>query len=313
MNQNILLLDTLKTQGTLENGKIQRASKMKFGIDPVNRRRDILSKKKHYRTLIIFVFLVAMVGFACQIPGSPGEGTPGILPTQESGEPTLPPVEPTEPPIEPEPTTPPEIEPTTPPEFEPTVPPDEGLPPADSGDGTSDTLIQLLFWLVVLVVVILGIALIVSLFTGRKKASAGQPAEAAPGKAPSYAETDQGEQSPQPAPELTASTALDHLSPQVGPLYDRLVNLLQGMGPVTILPTQSRVDFQRRIIFVSAKFSQEDMRVQLVLPRRVDDPRMVRIEVFSEDMIAHTLVLRSTDEFDARFTAWLQEAYRLGG
>jgi len=47
--------------------------------------------------------------------------------------------------------------------------------------------------------------------------------------------------------------------------------------------------------------------------RRVDDSRMVRIEVFSEDKIAHTLVLRSTDDFDARFTTWLQEAYNLGG
>jgi hypothetical protein len=278
---------------------------MKLGFDPVKRRRDILSKKKHYRTLIIFVFLVALVGFACEIPGGPGEGTPGVLPTQEPGEPTLPPVEPTEPPLEPEPTTPPEVEPTAPPGGE--------VPPADSGDGTSDTIIQFLFWLLVLVVVILGIALIVSLFTGRKKDSASQSVEAAPEKAPSYAESVGEEPTPQPIPEATAATDLDHLSPQVAPLYDRFVNLLQGLGPVTILPTQSRVDFQRRIIFASVQFSQEDMRVQLVLSHRVDDPRMVRIEVFSEDMIAHTLVLRSTDDFDARFTAWLQEAYLLGG
>ncbi len=81
---------------------------------------------------------------------------------------------------------------------------------------------------------------------------------------------------------------------------------------MTILPNQSWVDFQRRIIFASVQFSHEDMRVQLVLPHRVDDPRMVRIEVFSEDMIAHTLVLRSTDDFDARFTTWLQESYEFG-
>jgi hypothetical protein len=264
-----------------------------------------LSKKRHYRALFLFVFLVVLVGFACEIPGIPGEGTPGILPTQEPGEPTLPPVEPTEPPIEPEPTTPPEVQPTAPPGGE--------IPPSDGGDGTSDTLIQLLFWLLVLVVVILGIALIVSLFTGRKKDSASQPTEAAPEKSPSYAESMEDIQTPQPVPEPIAATALDHLSPQVAPLYDRFVNLLQGLGPVTIMPTQSRVDFQRRIIFSSVQFSQDDMRVQLVLPHRVDDPRMVRIEVFSEDRIAHTLVLRSTDDFDARFTAWLEEAYQLGG
>jgi hypothetical protein len=264
-----------------------------------------LIKKKHYRTIILSIILVALVGFACEIPGLPGEGTPGIIPTQEPGEPTVPPVEPTEPPIEPEPTAPPEVEPTSPPGGE--------IPPTDGDGGSSETVIQVLFWLLVLVVGILGIALIVSLFTGRKKEPTSQLVATAPEETLSYAETTEETQGPQPIPESTSITALDHLSPQVAPLYDRFVNLLQGLGPVTILPTQTRVDFQRRIIFTSVQFSQEDMRVQLILPRRVDDSRMMRIEVFSDDKIAHTLVLRSTDDFDARFTTWLQEAYNLGG
>ena len=65
--KNVRNLQTSQTQGTSENGKIQRTSKMKLGFDPVKRRRDILSKKKHYRTLIIFVFLVALVGFALYV------------------------------------------------------------------------------------------------------------------------------------------------------------------------------------------------------------------------------------------------------
>jgi hypothetical protein len=261
-----------------------------------------LTKKKHYQTLILFLFLVSLVGFACEIPGLPGEGTPGVLPTQEPGEPTVLPVESAEPPIEQEP-----------PEVEPTSPPGGEIPPTAGDGGSSETIIQVLFWLLVLVVVILGIALIVSLFTSRKKEPAGQPLVAAPEKTPSSAESEGELQGPQPVPESTSVSALDHLTPQVAPLYDRFVNLVQGLGPVTILPTQSRVDFQRRIIFASVQFSQEDMRAQLLLPQRVDDPRMVRIEVFSEEKIAHTLVLRSTDDFDARFSAWLQDAYNLGG
>jgi hypothetical protein len=197
--------------------------------------------------------------------------------------------------------------------MEPTSPPAAEIPPTDGDGGNSETSIQVLFWLLVLVVIILGIALIVSLFTGRKKEPASQPMAPAPEKTPSSAETPEEAQDPQPIPESTSLTALDHLSPQVATLYDRFVNLVHGLGPVTILPTQTRVDFQRRIIFASVQFSQEDLRVQLLLPQRVDDPRMVRIEVFSEDKIAHTLVLRSTDDFDARFTTWLQDAYNLGG
>lgn len=264
-----------------------------------------MNKKKNYQTLILFIFLAALVGFACEIPGIPGEGTPGILPTQEPGEPTLPPVELTEPPIETEPTIPPEVEPTTPPGAE--------LPPTEGDGGSTETIIQVLFWLLVLVVIILGIALIVSLFTGRKKETISPPYEPEPEKAPSYAETEEEPQGPQPVPESVGVSALDQMSPKVAPLYDRFVNLLQGFGPVTILPTQTRVDFQRRIIFVSIQFSQDDMRVQLILPYREDNPRMVRIEVFSENKISHTMVIRSLDDFDARFTNWLQESYNLGG
>ena len=266
-----------------------------------------MNKRKLYRTTFLFVFLVALVGFACELPGIPGEG----LPTQEPGEPTAPPVEPTQPPVEP--TTPPEVEPTAPPEAEPTAPGGEVIPPEDGGGDNSESLITVLFWLLVLVVVILGIALLVSLFTGRKKEPAPVSTAPEPEATPSYAETTAADEGPQPIPEAAAVSVLDIISPQVAPLYDRFVNLVQGLGPVTILPTQTRVDFQRRIIFASTQFSQEDLRVQMLLPQRVDDPRMVRIEVFKEDQIAHTLVLRALDDFDAHFTSWLQDSYELGG
>ena len=193
------------------------------------------------------------------------------------------------------------------------MPGGEVIPPDDSGSDNSETLITGLFYLLVIVVIILGIALIVSLFTRRKKEPA--PVAAAPETAAtsSYAETGDAVEEPQPVSEAVAVSALDNISPQVAPLYDRFVNLVQGLGPVTILPTQTRVDFQRRIIFASTQFSQEDLRVQMLLSNRVDDPRMVRIEVFNEDKISHTLLVRSLDDFDAHFTAWLQESYLLGG
>jgi hypothetical protein len=196
---------------------------------------------------------------------------------------------------------------------EPTAPGGEVIPPADGGGDTSETLITVLFWLLVLVVVILGIALLVSMFTGRKKEPAAVSTTPEPEATPSYAETTAADAGPQPIPEAAAVSVLDNISPQVAPLYDRFVNLVQGLGPVTILPTQTRVDFQRRIIFASTQFSQEDLRVQMLLPQRVDDPRMVRIEVFSEDKVSHSLVVRSLDDFDSHFTAWLQDSYTLGG
>jgi hypothetical protein len=257
-----------------------------------------LNKKKLFRTAFIFIFLAALVGFACEIPGLPGEG----VPTQDPGEPEPPPVDPTAPPVEP----------TSPPVVEPTAPGGGEVAPPDGDGGSSDSLIQVLFWLLVVVVVILGVALIVSLFTGRRKESPPAPAPTTD-QTSSYAETPEPETGPQPVPGTPTASVLDNISPQVASIYDRFVNLVQGLGPVTILPTQTRVDFQRKIIFASTQFSQDDMRVQLLLPHRVDDPRMVRIEVYSEDKVAHTLVMRSVDDFDAKFTSWLGDAYQLGG
>lgn len=262
-----------------------------------------MDKKKLYRTLFLFIFLAALVGFACEVPGFPGEG----LPTQEPGEPTQPPLEPTQPPLEP---TQPPLEPTEAP-LEPTAPGGEVSPPESDGGG-SEGLLTALFWLLVMVVIILGAALIVSLVTGRKKEPPAQAAPPEADKTPSYAETED-EQAPQSVPTAAVPSALDSISPQVASLYDRFVSLVQGFGPLTILPTQTRVDFQRRIIFASTQFSQEELRVQMLMPRRIDDPRMVRIEVYSEDKVSHTLIVRSLDDFDAKFTSWLQDAYLLGG
>ena len=270
-------------------------------------------RNKIYRNLLFLTAILVLVGFACQLSGlAPGTETPGFPSTEEPGEPTSPPVEPTAPPVEP--TQPPvEPEPTLPPEVEPTSPPGGGTEPGGGDQGTSETLIQVLFWLLVIVIVFLGIGLIVSLFTGRRKEPASQPASAEDDKPPSYAETTPSSVEPIPTPPVSPRTVLDDLSPQVAPMYDRFVNMLQSLGPVTILPTQTRVDFQRRIIFASTWFTAEEMRVQLILPQRVDDPRIVRFEIFEQDKIAHTLVIRSVDDFDARFSTWLQEAYTLGG
>jgi hypothetical protein len=271
----------------------------------------MLNRKMMIKKSIMLVFLVLFVGLACEIPGiAPGPGTPGIQPTEAPGEPTQPPVEPTAPPVEP---TEPPVEPTTPPEAIPTTPPEGGIPPEGGGEDSSDSLVEVLFWLLLLVIVILGIALIISLITSRRKESKSEPIPPPSDQPVSYAESGEEPLQVVPEPQAAPQTALDSMTPYVAELYDRFVNMLQALGPVTILPTQTRVDFQRRIIFASLQFSAEDMRVQFLLPERVDDPRMVRIEVFSEDKIAHSLVIRSVDDFDVHFSTWLGDSYNIGG
>lgn len=263
----------------------------------------MLKRAKLIRKSLLLIFLVLLVGLACEIPGLPSStGTPEVQPTEEPAEPTQPPAEPTQPPAEA----------TAPPETIPTSPPEGELPDEGGDEGSSTDLTTVLFWLLIVVIAVLGVALIVSLFTGRRKEST-EPMPAQSGEPPSYAASAQEPPVVEPVPQAAPMTALDNISLAVAELYDRFANMVQALGPVTILPTQTRVDFQHRIIFASAQFSAEDMRVKLLLPRRVDDPRMVRIDVISEDKIAHSLIIRSADDFDVNFSTWLSEAYQLGG
>ena len=50
----------------------------------------------------------------------------------------------------------------------------------------------------------------------------------------------------------------------------------------------------------------------LVLARRIDSPRFLRVETFSPRNVLHSFRLSGPDEVDAEFAAWLAEAYRVG-
>jgi hypothetical protein len=50
----------------------------------------------------------------------------------------------------------------------------------------------------------------------------------------------------------------------------------------------------------------------LVLARRIDSPRFVRIDTLSPRNVVHAFRLAAPGEVDAEFAAWLAEAYQVG-
>ncbi|MCJ7658469.1 MAG: DUF5655 domain-containing protein, partial [Anaerolineales bacterium] len=197
--------------------------------------------------------------------------------------------EPTKPPLEPEPTqVPPQQQPPQP---EPTQAPDTG---------GSEDFIKALLIILVLVIVLGAFIWIISLFTG----SSGTKSETAPAPIPV-------QEHPPSAP-VTENTLLKNASPEVTNMYNRFVDLVKAIGPVSILPTQSRIDFQARTIFASVYFKLESLEIQLVLPTIVQDARIIRVDTIGTDKYAHNIMINSLDDYDARFNIWLQEAYDLG-
>ncbi|MGB6422971.1 MAG: DUF5655 domain-containing protein [Anaerolineales bacterium] len=201
---------------------------------------------------------------------------------------------PTQPPPEPEPTqAPPEQQP---PQQEPPQPESTQAPDT----GSSDDLIRALLIILVVVIVLGAFIWIISLFTG----SRGTKSEAAPAPIPV-------QEQPPSAP-VTENTLLKNASPEVTNMYNRFVDLVKAIGPVSILPTQTRIDFQARTIFASVYFKLESLEIQLVLPTIVQDARIIRVDTIGNDKYAHNIMINSLDDYDARFNIWLQEAYDLG-
>jgi len=260
---------------------------------------SMINKKKVLFFTLILVLLLSVT--ACDTNGG-GNGGNGEdqqqLPVQvpEDGQQPQEP-EPTQPPPEPEPTQPPpEPEPTQappqqPPQPEPTQPPDSG---------NSDDIIRALLIILVVVIVLGAFIWIISLFTG----SRAKKAEPTPAPIPVQVQ--------QPSEPVTENTLLKNASPEVTNMYNRFVDLVKAIGPVSILPTQTRIDFQARTIFASVYFKLESLEIQMVLPTIVQDARIIRVDTIGTDKYAHNIMINSLDDYDARFNAWLQEAYDLG-
>ena len=240
---------------------------------------------------ILLVLILAIA--ACELP----EGGLPLPPTDGGEGPEQPP--PTEAPPEPEPTeAPPEPEPTEPPpEPEPTEEPAEPVEPAppDSGGGeTSQGDITKILLVALIVIVIIGFGIIAAVIIGGRDKSQPTPATEQP-----------------PAP-MTVQDHLNTASPKAAELYQRFADLVQTFGAVEIVAAQTRIDFRVRMIFASVQFREDSLLVQLVLPERLESPRVIRVDTYTQSSFANYLYIRSFDDYDAEFNAWLQEAYNLG-
>ena len=275
-----------------------------------------MHKKSPWIKLAAVLLVLALAFIACDLPTGgdqppPSEGEPGQV------EPA--PEEPIEAPSEPEPTKEPVVpeapdeppapealaEPPAPeapaeppaPEApaEPPAPAPEQPPPDSGGETTSEGDLLKIFIVLVIILLILGvIMMIVGALGGGGKSQAPAPAAEAP-----------------PAPQ----TVEDHLAiatPKAAELYNRFNELVQTFGQVSITPTQTRIDFRVRAIFASVEFREDSLLALLVLPERLESPRIIRIDTYTQSSYANYTYIRTVEDYDAEFNAWLQEAYNLG-
>lgn len=100
--------------------------------------------------------------------------------------------------------------------------------------------------------------------------------------------------------------------PVVRRLFDRFVEIVQGFGPVRVIPQKTRIALQVRMRFAALMPQKAVLKGHLVLARRRPSARFEKIETYSPRNHVHVFRLGSEDELDARFRELIGEAYRVG-
>jgi hypothetical protein len=101
-------------------------------------------------------------------------------------------------------------------------------------------------------------------------------------------------------------------SPEVRATFDRVLAAVACLGPVTVLPEKTRIALQARMSFAAFMPRRHWLNGHLVLARRLDSPRFLRVDTYSPRNVVHAFRLTSPADVDDEFAGWLAEAYRVG-
>jgi hypothetical protein len=100
--------------------------------------------------------------------------------------------------------------------------------------------------------------------------------------------------------------------PQIRELFEAVHAVISGFGPVTLVPYRDRVAFMERVRFAGVVPRNRWLEVKFWLPRRIESPRLGKVESLSPYTHIHALRIAALDEIDDELTGWLREAYAVG-
>jgi hypothetical protein len=97
--------------------------------------------------------------------------------------------------------------------------------------------------------------------------------------------------------------------PEQRPIYDAIMEHLAPLGPVHIDPVQIGVFLKSDRKLAELRPKQKWLSASLYLAHRIDDARVARVYESGATRFVNEIKLRSVDDVDDQFTAWLTEAY----
>jgi len=107
----------------------------------------------------------------------------------------------------------------------------------------------------------------------------------------------------------------DHLagrSADVVAIFERIIELAERNGPVTVVPERTRIALQARMSFAALQVRRRWVDGHVILARRRESPRFRRIESFSPRNHLHAFRFERPADVDDEVADWLREAYDVG-
>jgi len=100
--------------------------------------------------------------------------------------------------------------------------------------------------------------------------------------------------------------------PQLRQAFDAFVESAQKCGPVTVYGQKTRIVIQARVRFAGAVVRKHWLDASMWLKRRVEHPRLVRVENFGRLGFGHHFRLTQRGDIDHPMERLMREAYRVG-
>ena len=96
-------------------------------------------------------------------------------------------------------------------------------------------------------------------------------------------------------------------------MFRRFVDMARTPGLVTFELQNGPIVLRgSRRIFASVRVLDKGLRGHLNLMRRVNDPRLGKVEAFTKSLIYHGYLVASISDLDEEFQRWLDEAHSVG-
>ena len=107
----------------------------------------------------------------------------------------------------------------------------------------------------------------------------------------------------------TLEALFDGAEPGVLETARAFVAVLETLGEVQVIPQKTRLVCVARVRFAGLSPRKSGFVVSFALRRRLDSPRIWKIEDYGPGWQAHLVRIRSIDDLDEELARWLQESH----